>query len=226
MTPRSIHVAKKAILIVDDHPLVRRGLGALINSEPDLSVCAEADGYASALEALEKHQPDLVIIDLALGDDDGIDLIKAVRIRFPKVHRLVLSMRDEEVYAERCLRAGASGYVSKDQLDDTVLFAIRRLLDGEQYLSDRLLRRFAARYLYADKLESNSLVGELSDRELQVFRLIGKGRTTREVAEILHLSVKTVESHREHIKHKLELNSSAELAQRATQWIESLGHKS
>jgi DNA-binding NarL/FixJ family response regulator len=162
-----------------------------------------------------------VIVDLVLGEEDGLDLVKKIKARHPEIPSLVLSMHDESVYAERSLRAGALGYVTKQQLDDTVLVAIRRLLEGDTYLSDKLERRLAAKYVGGRTLETDSPLNALSDRELQVFRLIGQGRTTREIAATLKLSIKTIESHREHIKRKLSLRSSAELAQRATQWLET-----
>jgi DNA-binding NarL/FixJ family response regulator len=222
-TPDRGRPTKKKILIVDDHSLVRRGLTALIESERDLAVCGEAATCREALEAIRQSQPDLVIVDLALGDDDGLDLVKAMKTHHPEIPSLVLSMLDESVYAERSLRAGALGYVTKQQLDDTVLVAIRRLLDGELYLSDKLEGRLAAKYVGGRTLEADSPLSALSDRELQVFRLIGQGRTTREIAGTLKLSIKTIESHREHIKQKLCIASAAELAQRATQWVETIG---
>jgi len=220
-TPERGRATKKTIFIVDDHSLVRRGLTALIESEADLAVCGEAATCRAALEAISQSQPDLVIVDLVLGEEDGLDLVKAIKARHPEIRSLVLSMHDESVYAERSLRAGALGYVTKQQLDDTVLVAIRRLLDGETYMSDQLERRLAAKYLRWRTLETESLLNALSDRELQVFRLIGQGRTTRQIATTLKLSIKTIESHREHVKNKLNLKSSAELAQRATQWVET-----
>jgi len=220
-TPERGRPAKKTILIVDDHPVLRRGLAVLIESEPDLAVCAEAATCPAALEAIRESQPDLVIVDLELGEGHGLDLIKDMKKRHPEIPALVLSMHDESVYAERSLRAGARGYVTKQQLDDTVLVAIRRLLDGETYMSDKLEGRLAAKYIGGRKLETDSPLDALSDRELQVFRLIGQGRTTRQIAEALTLSIKTIESHREHIKQKLTLESSAELTQRATQWVET-----
>jgi DNA-binding NarL/FixJ family response regulator len=222
-TPEQERSTKKKILIVDDHSLVRRGLTALIESEPDLEVCGEAANRREALDAIGQSQPDLVIVDLALGDDDGLDLVKAMKVHHLEVPSLVLSMHDESVYAERSLRAGALGYVTKQQLDDTVLVAIRRLLAGEMYLSNKLEGRLAAKYVGGRTLETDSPLDALSDRELQVFRLIGQGRTTREIAGTLKLSIKTIESHREHIKQKLGIHSSAELAQRATQWVETIG---
>lgn len=213
--------AKKSILIVDDHPVLRRGLAALIEAEPDLTVCGEAADGKAALEAVRNTRPDLAIVDLSLGEGDGLDLIKQLKQRSPEIPVLVLSMHDETVYAERSLRAGARGYVTKQQLDDTVLVAIRRLLDGEMYMSERLTSRLAAKFVGGRTLDEDRSVHALSDRELQVFRLIGQGRTTRQIAAALELSIKTIESHREHIKDKLSLASSAELAQRATQWVEA-----
>jgi DNA-binding NarL/FixJ family response regulator len=215
--------AKKAILIVDDHPMLRRGLAALIESESDLVVCGEVASCAAALDAIREHLPDLVMVDLSLEGSDGLDLIKEMKARHPAIPALVLSMYDEAVYAERALRAGAWGYVTKQQVDDTVLLAIRRLLGGEMYLSGKLERRLAAKYLGGRTVMAESRLQALSDRELQVFRLIGQGRGTRQIAETLHLSIKTVESHREHIKQKLRLESATELAHRATQWVET-GH--
>jgi DNA-binding NarL/FixJ family response regulator len=220
-TPEQGDPAKKTILIVDDHPVLRRGLGALVNSEPDLVVCAEAGTRPAALEAVRESEPDLVIVDLALGDDDGLALIKEMKSRHPRIPALVLSMHDESLYAERCLRAGARGYVTKQQLDDTVLDAIRCLLDGETYMSEALRLRLATKFAGGRTLESSSPLDALSDRQLQVFRLIGQGQTTRQIAEALNLSVKTIESHREQIKHKLTLETSAELSRRATQWVET-----
>jgi DNA-binding NarL/FixJ family response regulator len=215
--------ARKTILIVDDHALVRRGLTTLIESEPGLTVCGAVGTCADALEAIREHSPALVIVDLALERSDGMDLVKAMKMRHPQIPALVLSMHDEEVYAERALRAGARGYITKQQLDETVLIAIRRVLDGEMYLSRRLEGRLAAKYLGARAHAMDSPLQALSDRELQVFRMIGQGQGTREIGETLHLSVKTVESHREHIKRKLRLESSTELAHFATRWVET-GH--
>jgi DNA-binding NarL/FixJ family response regulator len=213
--------AKKTILIVDDHPVLRRGLAALIVTEPDLAGCGEASTCAAALEAIRESRPDLVIVDLELEESDGLDLVKEMKTCHPEVPALVLSMHDEAVYAERSLRAGARGYVTKQQLDSSVLVAIRRVLDGKIYMSDTLEGRLAAKFVGGRTLETDSPLGALSDRELQVFRLIGQGRTTRQIAESLTLSIKTIETHREHIKSKLALGSTAELAQRATQWVES-----
>ena len=213
--------ARKTILIVDDHPTLRRGLAALIDSEPDLAVCGEAATCPEALAAIPKSRPDLVIVDLALGEGDGLDLVKEMLKRHAEIPALVLSMHDESVYAERSLKAGARGYVTKQQLDSTVLVAIRRLLDGETYMSDTLEARLAAKFVDGRTLETDSPLDALSDRELQVFRLIGQGRSTRQIADTLTLSIKTIESHREHIKNKLSLETTAQLAQHATRWVET-----
>jgi DNA-binding NarL/FixJ family response regulator len=212
---------RKTLLLVDDHPILRRGLTVLIESEPGFVVSGAAGTRVAALEAIAKSQPDLVIVDLALGDDDGLDLVKEIKARYPKVLSLVLSMHDEEVYAERALSAGALGYVAKQEVDETVLGAIRRVLAGDRYMSEALQRRLAERYVGGHTLERDSPIRTLSDRELHVFRLVGQGRTTRQIAMTLSRSVKTIESHLEHIKNKLGLNSAAELAHRATLWVES-----
>jgi DNA-binding NarL/FixJ family response regulator len=213
--------ARRTILLVDDHPLLRHGLVALIKSEPDLDVCGEAATSAAALEAIRAHPPDLAIVDLALDGADGLELIKTMKARHPEIPALVLSMHDEALYAERALRAGARGYVNKQQLEDTLLVAIRRVLNGEMYMSEKMVARFTARFLGGITLEKDSPLAVLTDRELDVFRLIGEGQSTREIAQQLHLSVKTIESYREHIKQKLTLESGAELVRHATLWVEA-----
>lgn len=213
--------AKKAILIVDDHPMLRRGLASLIGSEPDLAVCGQAATCQAALKAIRESQPDLVIVDLALKNSDGLDLVRSMGKRHPRIPALVLSMHDEALYAERSLRAGARGYVTKQQGGRTVLVAIRRVLYGETYMSDQLQGRLAAKFVAGRTLATNSPLEALSGRELQVFRLIGEGRSTRQIAKTLSLSVKTIESRRAHIKSKLTLGTSAELARCATQWIDT-----
>lgn len=221
MTPERERPTKKTILIVDDHPMLRRGLTALIESEPGLAVCGEAASCPAAIDVIRTSRPDLVIVDLVLGGCDGLDLVKDMKRRNPQIPALVLSMHDEAVYAERSLRAGARGYVTKQELDDTLLTAIHRLLDGEMYMSHNLEAQLAAKFVTGRTLNTSSTLDALSDRELQVFRLIGQGRSTRQIGETLHLSIKTIESHREHIKQKLSIASAAELAQRATQWVET-----
>ncbi len=212
---------KKKILIVDDHPVLRRGLAALIESEHDLVVCGETATCREALKILCEQRPDLVFVDLVLEDCYGLDLVKDMKTRHPDIPALVISMHNEAAYAERCLRAGARGYVNKQQLVETVLIAIHCLLAGETYLSEPHKAHLAVKFVDGKVLDTNSPLDVLSDRELQVFRLIGQGRSTRQIAEALHRSIKTIEAHREHIKHKLSIKSTAELAQRATQWVES-----
>jgi DNA-binding NarL/FixJ family response regulator len=213
---------KKAIVIVDDHPLMCRGLAALIDGEPDLAVTAEAATCHSALQAIGRITSDLAIVDLALAEgDDGLDLVKALKTRHPEMPTLVLSALPETVYAERALRAGARGYLSKQQIGDTVLVAIRRLLGGGMYMSEALALRLAGQFVGLRTRKADGPLAGLSDRELQVFRLLGQGRGTREIALILHLSPKTIESHREHLKQKLAVNTAPELVRRAIRWVES-----
>jgi DNA-binding NarL/FixJ family response regulator len=194
---------------------------ALIESEPGLAAHAAVGTRLAAIEAIRKNPPDLVIVDLVLGDEDGLDLIKEIKARYPGIPSLVLSVHDEAVYAERALSAGALGYVTKQQLDETVLAAIHQVLAGETYMSEALQRRLAKQYVGGRTLETTSPAHALSDRQLQVFRLVGQGRTTRQIAGTLSRSVKTIESHIAHIKNKLAIESAAELAQRATQWVET-----
>ena len=213
--------AKKAILIVDDHPMLRRGLAALIASESDLAVCGEVSSCEAALRAIAQRQPDLVVVDLGLERSDGLDLVKDMKTRHQKIPALVLSMHDESLYAERALRAGACGFVSKQQLDDTVLIAIRRVLSGETYMSEKMRARFAEKFLGGPAAPKDSPLAVLTDRELEVFRLIGEGQGTRQIAQRLHLSIKTIESHRQHIKQKLTLESGAVLVRHASHWVDT-----
>ena len=219
--PERTRQAKTAVLIVDDHPMLRRGLISLIESEPDLAVCGEASTCQAALQAIRSSKPDLVIVDLGLEGCDGLDLIKEMKHHHPGTPALVLSMHDESLYAERALRAGARGYVTKQQLDDTVLIAIRRVLNGEMYLSEKMGARFTETFLGVRTLETDSPLAVLTDRELEVFRLIGQGQGTRLIAQRLHLSIKTIESYRAHIKQKLAIESGAALVRRATLWVET-----
>jgi DNA-binding NarL/FixJ family response regulator len=213
--------AKTRILLVDDHALMRRGLKTLIESEPDLTVCAEAASRRAGLDAIASAKPDLVIADLSLKDSDGMDLIKDIKRKFPQLPILALSMHDEALYAERALRAGARGYVTKQELDQTVLIAIRRVLAGEVYTSEAMSRRFTEKFMRGGKLGKEEGLEILSDRELAVFQLIGQGKATGEIAKALGLSVKTIESYREHLKTKLELSSGAALTRSAMLWLET-----
>ncbi len=214
-------MVRHRLIVIDDHPLIRRGLASIINGEPDLVVCAEAATRQAGLDAIATTNPDLVTVDLSLGESDGLSLIKDIRARFPTLPMLVVSMHDESLYAERTFRAGASGYVNKDQLDGTVLVAIRCVLEGRRYMSAAMEVWFAQQYLSQPTRKKDARVSVLSDRELEVFRLIGEGNGTRQIAERLKLSVKTIESHREHLKSKLTLQSGAELARAAACWLET-----
>jgi len=208
------------VFVVDDHPIVRQGLALLINSQPDLEVCGEAEETQAALAALEAARPDVLVVDISLSGPDGLDLVKAVRARTETLRVLVLSMHDESIYAERALRAGANGYIMKQEATDRVLTAIRCVLNGEVYLSNRAASRMVQQYVRGPggaRVRRPALAA-LSDRELEVFRLIGEGHSTRHIANALHLSVKTVETHQAHIKEKLSLRSARELMQYAIEW--------
>lgn len=212
---------KIKILIVDDHPIMRRGLAELINLEKDLVVCGEAEGVQPALELIKVLKPDVALVDLSLKNESGLELIKDIQVRFPKVLILVLSMHDELFYAERVLRAGAKGYIMKQQATNQVLVAIRRILGGDVYLSDAMSSK-VLRKISGDKdKKAGSTVDRLSDRELEVFRMIGTGIGTRQIAERLSRSVKTIETYREHIKLKMNYKDSSELVQNAIQWLQS-----
>jgi DNA-binding NarL/FixJ family response regulator len=210
---------KQRALLVDDHPILCEGLAQKINGEPDLMVCGQARDAHAALEAIENLRPDIVVVDIALGDTSGVELIKDIKVRFPKLPALVLSMHDEALYAERSLHAGAKGYVMKQEEAGVLLRAIRQVLGGQVYLSEKV------RDVIVNRLGGNLPEGEittaaqqLSDRELQVFQLIGDGYATHEIADRLHLSVKTVASHRENIKKKLNLKTIEELSRFAIHW--------
>src|ERR1700683_1337013 len=209
------------VVIVDDHPLLRKGVGQLIDNEKDLSVVGEAEDAAKALTVIESSHPDVALIDISLGGASGIELLKNLKARFPKLLVLVLSMHDESVYAHRALRAGASGYIMKQEATEKVLTALRKVIRGEVYLSDRLGTRMLNTLVGGRSSGSASPIEALSDRELEVFSLIGQGHGTRPIAEKLHLSIKTIESHRAHIKEKLHLQTATELVHHAIQWVQS-----
>jgi DNA-binding NarL/FixJ family response regulator len=209
---------KRRVLIVDDHPIVRQGLALLINREPDLTVCGDAEEASTALCRIAELKPDLVVVDISLNGPDGLDLLKSIRARDPNLPVLILSMMDELLYAERGLRAGANGYIMKQQATEQVLIAIRRILGGEIYVSERMANKMLHLFVGGAQAEPSSPVADLTDRELEVFRLIGEGHGTRQIADELHLSVKTVESYQAHIKDKLLLRNGRELVQRAIQW--------
>ena len=214
----NVAAGKKTVFVVDDHPIVRQGLALLINQESDLAVCGEAEEMHSALSAIQVVIPDILIVDISLNGPDGLELLKNIRLTAPRLPVLILSMHDESIYAERALRAGANGYIMKQEATDKVLVALRRILNGEIYVSDRIANSMLRHYVRGVNPSEHSSISELTDRELEVFRLIGEGQGTRQIAKGLHLSVKTVESYQAHIKEKLSLRSARELVQHAVQW--------
>jgi DNA-binding NarL/FixJ family response regulator len=206
------------ILIVDDHPLVRSGFQQLIAGEPDLSVCCEAGSVSEALDQMVAHNPDLAIVDVSLPDGNGLELVRRLRARRPDIRVLVASMHDEDLLAERALRAGAMGYINKQEAADQVIGAIRQILKGNMYASERITERLLRGVAGHAKGAQQTPVECLSNRELEVFDLIGRGLSTGDIAERLHLSVKTIETYRANIKKKLHLKSAAELSRTAIQW--------
>jgi DNA-binding NarL/FixJ family response regulator len=208
------------VLIVDDHPAVREALALRIGRQPDLEVCGEAADMSEALRLVADTQPDVAVVDISLKTGNGIDLIKRIKDRNDHVRMLVWSMHSESLYAERALRAGALGYVNKDQATDRIVAAIRRVLAGKVYLSEAMAERMLQRTVGGAREEvTRSTVEALADRELEVFRLIGGGAKTAEIAERLHLSVKTVETYRDRIRRKLDLSDGTRLSHYATQWV-------
>jgi DNA-binding NarL/FixJ family response regulator len=219
MTTHAPEVAtrKRSVLLIDDHPIVRQGLSQLINQEHDLHVVSEAASAREALDAMDRGSPDIAIVDISLDDRSGIELIKDLRARDPNLPVLALSMHDEALYAERALRAGAKGYIMKQEATEKVMGAIRKVLEGQIYVSERMASRLLNQFVSAKPGEEDSPLGRLSDRELEIFSMIGRGLGTREIANKLYLSIKTVEAHREHIKEKLKLKSGTELMRMAVQ---------
>ena len=210
---------KRKVLVVDDHPIVREGLAQMINRETDLSVCGAAADMHTALQLIEGLRPDILIVDISLEGPDGLDLLKHIRTQDPGLPVLILSMHDESIYAERALRAGANGYIMKQEATDNVLDALRRILNREVYVSPNIANKMLQQFVGATATDkSHSSVDDLSDRELEVLRLIGAGHGTRQIAEELHLSMKTVETYQAHLKEKLVLRNSRELVQYATRW--------
>jgi DNA-binding NarL/FixJ family response regulator len=220
-TNSTISLNKYRILLVDDHPIVQMGLAEMINAEKDLAVCGTAENLHQTLDQIESLKPDLVLLDISLKGSNGIELLKNIKARMPKLLVLMLSMHDENLYAIRALRAGAAGYIMKQEATEKVLTAIRKVLAGEVYLSDNIEKKMMKQLVGGRTARTGSPIEDLSDRELEVFGLIGQGRSTRQIAEELHLSIKTIESHRAHIKEKLNLKSATELMQYAIQWREA-----
>jgi DNA-binding NarL/FixJ family response regulator len=207
---------RSRILIIDDHPMVRERLAELINQEPDLMVCGEADDAHSAMAAIDKTVPDLALVDISLKDTYGIELVKEIKAQHPKVLTLVVSMHEESLYAERALRAGARGYITKQEASRKVVGGIRQVLGGGIYVSEKMAGILLGRVAGEPKSDG-SPADRLSDRELEIFQLLGSGLAVREIAKRLHISVKTVEAHRTHIKEKLNIKTSPELLRYAIQ---------
>jgi DNA-binding NarL/FixJ family response regulator len=217
--------SKKTIFLVDDHPLVREWLTNLINQQPDLSVCGEAEAGPQAVQAILSLKPNIAIIDISLKDSSGIELIKDLKQTLPSTAALVLSMHEESHYAERALRAGARGYIVKRESTRKVIAAIRQVLAGDIYLSEEVATALATHYVTGRGLSRQSPAEQLSDRELEVFELLGQGRGTRQISETLRVSVKTVQAYCARIKEKLNLASATELLREAVRWHETT-HKS
>jgi DNA-binding NarL/FixJ family response regulator len=213
-------VAKRRVLIVDDHPIFRDGISQLINHEADLRVVGGVASAPQALTAVEELRPDIVIVDISIQGTNGIELMKSIRAQHPALPVLVLSMHDENIYAERALRAGARGYIMKAAPSENVILAIHRILDGGMYLSDAMHGQLLNTFFAGRGPKGGaSAIEQLSDRELEVFRALGEGKGTREIAEAFNLSVKTVETHRAHIKDKLKIRTATELIRAAVEWV-------
>lgn len=213
--------APKKILIVDDHPMMREGLAALITAQPDLAVCGQAADAREAMQIIESLWPDLVLMDISLPGKSGLEAIKDIQALAPGLAVLVLSMHDEALYAERVLRAGARGYVMKQEGGRRIMDGIRAVLENKVFVSEKMSARIMDAFTGRRPGDTGNTVENLSDREFEVFQLIGRGRSTKEIAAQLHLSVKTVEVHRVNIKAKLKLATSPELVHYAVRWVES-----
>jgi len=209
------------LLIIDDHPMMRTGLAQLIDNEGDLKVCAEADNAGQAIDLVSKQKFDIVLCDISLPDKSGLELIKDIRALQPDLPILVVSMHDEMIYAERVLRAGGRGYIMKQEGGVKFIHAIRQVLTGQIYVSEKMSSRILEIFSGVKAKAGHSPVSKLSDREFEVFQLIGLGKGTRDIAEQLHLSVKTVEVHRANIKTKLEIKTATDLVRFAVRWADS-----
>jgi DNA-binding NarL/FixJ family response regulator len=209
---------KKQLFLVEDHPVTREGFAQLINYQSDLHVCGQAGSASKAIIGIETFKPDGIIVDISLAESNGLELIKHIKARYPSLGILVLSTHDESLYAERALRAGARGYVMKQAPTSEVMKAIREILAGQLYLSDAIRTKLVHKQLHHGPQRASD-VERLSDRELEIFELIGNGQTTRQISDQLHLSVSTIETHRAHIKEKLRLTNAVELVRRAVEWV-------
>ena len=211
-------MVKRKVLLVDDHACVREGIAELINHQDDLVVCAEAETAQDALSEIAANRPDIAVVDISLEGRNGLELVKDIHSQFPQLPTLVLSMHDESLYAERALQAGARGYITKRQSKLNLLAGIRQVLNGQHYVSEKISARLLDRVAQSKNVPSTPAVTSLSDRELEVFEMIGQGCSTHEVAGKLHLSPKTVATHRENIKKKLNLRNAPELVRHAVLW--------
>ena len=209
---------RKRVYLVEDHPLMRASLAALLKQELDLVICGEADNAKRAQREIIEKKPDLAILDISLNDSSGFDLIKGLRTEAPRLKIIVLSMHDEKIYAERCIRGGADGYLMKRESSKRIVGAIRDVLAGKLAISEKISTTLAERFLRARKSEDGALLSELSDRELEVFNLLGQGLASRKIAEALNVSAKTVQAHFHRIKQKLQLSTATELMREATRW--------
>ena len=221
MKPKAVPSARRRVLLVDDHPFMRAGLGQLIGCQADLVVGGEAGNPAEALQALARQRPDLILTDLTMPGRSGLEFIKDLRAAHPEIPILVISMHDEAVYAERALRAGARGYIMKEAGGENLLGAIRQVLRGEVYVSHKMSARILEAVSSRRPRGSSSPIEQLTDREFEVFQLIGQGKGTREIAAELHLSPKTVDVHRSHLKEKLGLRDATALIRHAVRWVET-----
>ena len=209
---------KKRVMVVDDHPIVRQGLSQLINQEHDIEVCCEADSISDAMNTILTCNPDIAIVDIALGQSNGIRLIEEMSQQHPNIPVLALSMHDESLYAERCLKAGAKGYIMKKEAPENVIVALKKILKGDVHISDVLSAKLLHKFIIQDKGDNRSPMDRLSNRELEVFEYIGKGLKTREIAAQLHLSIKTIETYVDHIKKKMNFRDSRDLFMHAVKW--------
>jgi DNA-binding NarL/FixJ family response regulator len=214
--------AKTKVFLVDDHPLVREWLTQLIQRETDLTISGEAEDTHDALQKIGETKPDIVIADISLKSTHGLELVKDLQVRYPSLPVLILSMHDESLYAERVLRAGAKGYITKQEATKKIMLAIRQVLSGQVYISEKMASRMVRKMVLGRAEEQKSPIERLTDRELEVFQLIGCGQGTRRIAGELHLGIKTVESYRARIKEKLKLEDGTQLLQHAIQWVHSL----
>ncbi len=220
MTAETDSSSPKRVLIVDDHELVRMAVAQLIGQEPDLVTCGEAEDVSGALKAIAELNPDVAVVDISLKQSHGIELIKDIKIRWPHLPVLVLSMHDESFYAERVLRSGARGYVTKAEVSSKVIEGLRKVLDGEVYVSDALASKMLSKLIGGKPDTTSFPVDTLSDREFEVFELIGQGIQSRDIAQALKVSIKTVDAHREHLKKKLGVETRTDLLMYAMQWVQ------